>query len=73
MRKISQAMDKSKFQAFGKVKFKVTPLYRKEIDGLYAKKIKILREENSDEKDKKKLVILTRILLNTLLHNKEPT
>ena len=53
MRKISQAMDKSKFQAFGKVKFKVTPLYRKEIDGLYAKKIKILREENSDEKDKK--------------------
>ena len=53
MKKITRALDKSKFEAFGKVKVKVTPLYRKEIDELYTEKNKILLEEESDEKDKK--------------------
>ena len=53
MKKISKAIDKSKFQAFGKVKVKDTPLYKKEIDALYTKKTKLLLEKDFDEKDVK--------------------
>ena len=44
MKKIDQVVDKCKFQAFGKVKVKTTPIINKEVDDLFKKKSDILQK-----------------------------
>ena len=52
MKKINQELEKCKFQAFGKVKVKITPLVNKEVDDLFKKKSLLLeKKEDSLERD----------------------
>ena len=51
MKKINKELDKCKFQAFGKVSVRQSPIVNKDIDSLFKKKSKMLEKEDSTERD----------------------
>ena len=53
MKKVDKELEKCKFQAFGKVSVRKTPLVDKHIDSLFQKKSKLLENEESTERDSK--------------------
>ena len=53
MKKVNKELDKCKFQAFGKVSVKQSPVVDKETDSLFKKKSQLLEKEESAERDSK--------------------
>ena len=51
MKKVNKELDKCKFQAFGKVSVRQSPIVHKDINSLFKKKSKLLEKEDSTERD----------------------